>query len=397
MFAAIPAERRITAARAAVLAIFFLHGSLFATWASRIPAVKIAIGLSSAQLGMSLLGIALGCLLSMPLTGRLISRYGSGPVAAGASVFFSLAIVLPGFAVSQWTLTAALCVLGCGAGAMDVAMNAHAVAVERAAGRHMMSSFHAFFSIGGMAGAGLGGVVAGAGMAPRSHFIATSIAALLVTVIATLGLLPGSADADSDGRVRLRLSSRLVALGLIAFCFFLAEGAIADWSALYLHNTAGAPIGRSAYGYALFSLAMAIGRLSGDRLRSHFPAAALVRTGSLTAAFGLALALALPHTAPALLGFAIVGAGCSIVVPIAFAAAGSLEDSSPGAALAFATTTGYLGLFAGPPSIGFVAEEFTLRVALILVVCIAAAGAVLAPAARASGSVITDRPVVRCP
>ncbi len=346
--------------------------------------MKSAIGLSTGQLGLSLLGIAVGCLISMPLTGYVVSRYGSRSVTAIASMLFCIAIIAPGFATSQWTLGAALCLLGLAAGGMDVGMNAHAVLVERATGRPLMSGFHALFSIGGMAGSAIGGGVAGLGIAPRAHFIGASIIALAVTLIAIPGLLPGSADAIAHGKSSLRISWALAGLGGLTFCFFLSEGAIADWSALYLNKTAGTPAGRAAVGYALFSAAMAIGRLSGDRLRHRFSAAGLVRTGSITAAAGLALALAVPVTPIALLGFTIVGAGCCIVVPIAFSAAGGLKGTGTGAALAFVTTSGYVGLFAGPPMIGFVAEAFTLRLALIIVVVLVSLGAVLAAAVRGS-------------
>jgi hypothetical protein len=374
--------KHIQAARASVLAIFFLHGAVFATWISRIPAVKSAIGLSTGQLGVSLLGIAAGCIISMPLTGYVVSRFGSRSVTAMASLFFCVALIAPGFATSQWTLGAALCLLGLAAGGMDVGMNAHGVLVERSAGRPLMSGFHAMFSIGGMAGAALGGMVAGLGISPRAHFIGASVISLAVTLVAIPGLLPGSADAIEHGRSSLKLSWTLAGLGALTFCFFLSEGAIADWSALYLNTSTGATAGRAAAGYALFSAAMSIGRLSGDRLRHLFGAAALVRTGSITAAAGLALALAIPITAVSLLGFTIVGAGCCIVVPIVFAATGGLKGTGTGAALAFVTTSGYIGLFAGPPAIGFVAEAFTLRLALGIVVVLVGLGTVLAAAVR---------------
>lgn len=162
-------ETRLRSARASVLAIFFLHGAVFATWVSRIPAVKADIGLSTGQLGLALLGIAAGCLIAMPVAGWLVSRYGSRPVTAYSSFCFAAALALPAFATSQATLTGALCILGLAAGAMDVSMNSHAIAVERIWGRPLVSGFHAFFSIGGIAGAALGGVAPGAGLAPRAR------------------------------------------------------------------------------------------------------------------------------------------------------------------------------------------------------------------------------------
>lgn len=369
--------RSVHRARLAVLTIFFLHGAVFATWVSRIPAVASQLKLSTEQLGLALLGIATGCLISMPLIGYLIGRLGSRSVTSIASLAFCGALILPGFAFSQLTLGAALCALGLAAGAMDVSMNAHGVAVERLAGRPMMSGFHAFFSLGGMTGAALGGLAAAAGITPRIHFAGAAIIAAAIAVVAITALLPGHVDALAhEHRGGLRISPVLAALGALAFCFFLAEGAIADWSALYLHGTANMAVSRSAAGYALFSAAMVIGRLSGDALRRRFPSKVLIRAGSATATGGLVLALAVPSSA--LIGFAIVGAGCSIVVPIVFAGAGSSNGANAGAALAFVTTCGYMGLFAGPPMIGFAAGAFTLRLALLIVVGLTASGVLLA-------------------
>lgn len=377
-------ETRLRSARASVLAIFFLHGAVFATWVSRIPAVKADIGLSTGQLGLALLGIAAGCLIAMPVAGWLVSRYGSRPVTAYSSFCFAAALALPAFATSQATLTGALCILGLAAGAMDVSMNSHAIAVERIWGRPLVSGCHAFFSIGGIAGAALGGVAAGARLAPCAHFLIAALAAEAITLAAVPGLLPGSADAVPPGRRKLRISRALIGLAVLTFSFFLVEGAIADWSTLYLRSTTGAGAGISAAGYAVFSAAMTVGRLCGDFLRRRIGPELLIRCGSIVAAIGMAIALALPHAAPAIFGFLLVGAGCSTVVPIVFAAAGEIGKPAAGAALAFVTMSGYAGLFAGPPVIGFAAEWTSLRAALGLVLALAASGFWFASSARAA-------------
>jgi MFS family permease len=380
-------EEAIRRARITILAIFFLHGAVFATWASRIPAVKSQIGLSAAQLGLALLGVAAGSLISMPIAGYLIGRHGSRAATAISSLCFSAALFLPGLAFSQWTLAASLCVLGSAAGAMDVSMNTHALAIERVAGRPILSGIHASFSIGGIAGASLGGLVASLGIAPRIHFAAVAIIAAATVLAAAPGLLPGHVDAAPQARGRLRITPALAGLSALTFCFFLAEGAVADWSGLYLHG--------SALGYALFSGAMAIGRLGGDKLRHRIAPEVLVRLGSATAATGLALGLAIPVVGP--IGFAIVGAGCSIVVPVVFAAAGSLNGGNTGAAIAFIIMSGAIGLFAGPPAIGFAAEAFTLRVALLIVVGLTAAGVALAPAVAAAAAPSRSSPALPAP
>jgi MFS family permease len=349
------------------LVVFFVHGLVFSTWVSRIPAVQAALGVSTGELGFALLGVAVGSLISMPLAGWLISRYGSKPVTVVSSLCFCCALAPPALAGSAWELGGALAGLGLTAGAMDVAMNAQGVAVERLARKPVMSGFHAMFSLGGMAGSGIGGVVAKAGVQPPMHFTVAALVYLVLIVIVIRGLLPASTDASSERRP-FRITPVIAGLGAICFCLFLSEGAIADWSALYLSRILGAGPVQAAAGYALFSGAMAVGRIAGDGLRARFGPVTLVRNGSLLAAGGLSIALVLPHVPIALAGFTLVGFGCSIIVPIAFAAGGNLEEAGAGSALAAVVAAGYFGLFVGPPAIGLAAEAITLRWALFIVV-----------------------------
>jgi len=372
-------ETVVRRARFTVLVIFFLHGAIFATWVSRIPEVKSQIGLSDSQLGLALLGLASGSMVAMPVAGWLIGRLGSRSVTAAASLVFCSGLFLPGLAYSQLTLALSLAVLGAAAGSMDVSMNTHAVAVERAAGRPVLSAIHAAYSIGGIAGAVFGWLISRLGVAPRTHFLAAGILGVAATLLVTPGFLPGHVDSAPQSRGKLRLTPALLGLGALTFCFFLAEGAIADWSGLYLRG--------SALGYALFSTTMTIGRLGGDGLRHRFSPRVLVATGSAIAAGGLALALAAPMSA--LAGFAIVGVGCSVVVPVVFGASASVHDGSTGAAMAFLIMSGAAGLFAGPPAIGFAADAFTLRVALWFVVVLLLAGVALAPAVATKRTVPT--------
>lgn len=203
---------------------------------------------------------------------------------------------------------------------------------------------------------------------------------LLLVLLSMRGLLPAAADAAS-GHHGLQLTPVVLGLGAICFCFFLSEGAIADWSALYLARGLGAGPAQAAAGYALFAGAMALGRVVGDKLRGRFGPVLLVRCGSLLAALGLTLSLVSGRTGWALAGFTLVGLGCAVIVPIAFAAAGNLKQPA-GGALATVVTTGYFGLVAGPPLIGLAAEAITLRWALLIVVGLFVAGVMLAPTAR---------------
>ena len=372
-------ERVPGRSRISVSILFLVHGLVFSTWVSRIPAVQSALALRPSELGLALLGIAAGSMISMPLSGWVMARYGTGLVAAASSILFCIVLGFPAMAGGAVSLGLALGLLGLAGGAMDVSMNAQGVAVEEQYGRSLMSSFHALFSIGGMAGSALGGFVAARGVTPRWHLPAAGVLCLGMILAAIPNLVPHDHHGQEQG-LRFRITGRLFALSAIAFCFFLSEGAIADWSGLFLKQVVGVGAGTAALGYSVFSAVMALGRVTGDALINRFGRAALVRTGSLTAAAGLAATLLIANVPAALTGFGLAGAGCAVIVPIAFAAAGRMRDLPPGTALTAVTTMGYLGLFAGPPSIGFLAEAVGLRAALFVIVGLTAAGFFLAPA-----------------
>jgi predicted MFS family arabinose efflux permease len=368
-------------ARLSVSVLFLVHGLVFATWVSRIPAVQSRLGLRPSELGLALLGVAAGSIVSMPLAGIIMARRGTAVVAAASSLAFCVALGFPALARNAVELGIALGLLGMAAGSMDVSMNAQGVAVEERYGRSLMSSFHALFSIGGMAGAAIGGAVASAGVDPSLHLATAGAACLILVAAAIPNLIPHDRHAFDGGRGTLRIGARPAALAAVAFCFFLAEGAIADWSGLYLRKETRAGAGTAALGYAVFSAAMALGRLSGDWLIDRFGRFTLMRAGSGVAALGLSAALALGTVPAALVGFGLTGAGCSIIVPMVFAAAGRIRDLPAGAALTMVTAAGYFGLFAGPPSIGFLADATGLRAALVLVVVLLFSGALFARSA----------------
>lgn len=379
----------LRAARLAVSAVFFLNGVGIANWVVRIPAVREPLGLSESALGVALLGVAAGALVTMPLTGRLVARHGSRPITRLGALLFGAALVLPALAPTLTLLTLALVLLGAGNGMLDVAMNAQAATVERGYGRPIMSRFHALFSLGGLAGAAMGGGAADLGIGPAPHL---ALVALVVGVAATGsagGMLPAAADAAPDHPAFARPSRALLALGLVAFCVLFGEGAMADWSAVYLRDVAGAGPGLAAAGYAAFSLAMAGGRAVGDALTERLGSARLVRGGGALAALGLATALLLGRPWAAVAGFGLVGAGLSVIFPTVLAAAGRLPGAAPGTAIAAVSTVGYTGFLAGPPLIGFVAHALTLRggLAVVVVTCllIAIVGGTLRRSAPAVG------------
>lgn len=373
----------LQAARLAVLGVFFLNGVALASWVVRIPAVQQKLSLGEGALGLALLGMAVGALVSMPLTGALISRFGSRPVVGGAALSLALAMVLPALAPGLLSLAAALFVLGASNGALDVSMNSQAVAVEKGYGRPIMASFHAAFSFGGLAGAAVGGVVAAAGIGVLAHLSAVAGLALVAALLAYRALMPAGADAGEDGAPAFARPNRaLLGLGIISFCVLLGEGAMADWSAVYLDGTLRTGPGFAAAGYAAFSLAMALGRLFGDGVTARFGAARVVRLGAAVAAIGLGAALAAGHPYAALAGFACAGVGFSIIFPAALSAAGRTQGMAAGPALAAVATAGYTGFLAGPPVIGFVAELVGLGGALYIVVALSAAIVLLGGAVR---------------
>jgi MFS family permease len=361
-------RRSLRVARASVAAIFFINGAATANWLVRIPAVQARLHLSAGALGLSLLGVALGALVAMPRAGHLVARYGSRPVTRVGAALFGATLLLPPLAPNAVVLVLALVALGLGHGTLDVAMNAQASTVERAYGRPIMSSFHALWSAGGLVGSAMGGFVADRQIGPVLHLITVAVIAGALGLVVTSGMLPASADAAAADVKPARPRGILLTLGVMAFCVLLGEGAMADWSALYLRDITGAAPGLAAAGYASFSLAMATGRFIGDALTVRFGATSLVRGGGILAALGLGLALVSSSALLTIVGFGAVGAGFSVAFPLMLARAGALPGTSAGTAIATVSVFGYSGFLAGPPLIGFVAQATNLRGGLAVVV-----------------------------
>lgn len=363
----------------ATVIYFLLHGFIVSTWIARIPAVKSDLHLNNGILGLTLLGSAFGAVSSIPIAGILIGRYGSKKLTILSTTGFCLTLILPGLAFNAATLFAALFLFGVTAAAMDVSMNAQGVEVEKRLGSPTMSRFHAMFSIGGMIGAGIGGIVAAHRIRPFVHFGISAAAYLFITFLfASFLLETHEGRAPEQHRLPLNKIPRvLLALSAIGFCILLSEGAIADWTAVYLRQILQAGPGMAAAGYAVFSAAMAIFRLLGDLITARLGPLLTVRTGSLVAAGGLFWALAVHSPVWALPGFAAAGAGLSVIIPLVFGAGGRVESVSPGAGIATVTGIGYIGFIVGPPTIGFASQLFTLRYALGFVIACCLVSAVL--------------------
>jgi MFS family permease len=363
-----------------------MDGFLFAGWVVRIPAIQAQTGAGAGSLGLALLGVSAGAVAFMMIAGRLCRHFGSPLVTVAAAAALSLSIVLPPLTRSATALGLVLLVFGAAYGALNVAMNSAAVALIGALRRPVMPGFHAAFSLGGMLGAGLGGLLAG-GLSATVHLLVLAVIGLLVTVVAgrALGRHPvpevperlPAPEGDRPGNGRAR---RLVLVfGLIALCTAYGEGAMADWGALHLSQDLGAGPGTAAAGYAVFALAMTMGRLSGTAVVQRFGAARALIAGGTTATAGMLLGALAPTAWWACAGFAVAGLGLANIFPIALARAG--ETGGPDG-VAVASTVGYGGMLLGPPAIGFLAEAAGLPAALTTVALLAALAAGIAYATR---------------
>lgn len=362
----------VRGARLAVAAVFLVNGIIVGSWAAHIPLVAERLGISHSALGFSLFAMAFGALVAMPLAGAAVARLGSAMVARIVTPGLTLAFLLPTLAPSPATLTGGLFLFGAINGAMDVAMNAHGVAVERKLGRPVMSSFHGMWSLGGLVGAGLAALLLPS-LSAAAHALLTTLLTTAGAVMPLLMLLPASADGGAPGSGFAWPSRATLGLGALCFLAMTSEGAVIDWAALHLRDSLDLGAGLAATGFAAFSAAMATGRFLGDALRSRIGAVTLVRGGAVLAVAGMILAIAVPAPAVAIAGFALVGLGLANLVPIFFGAAGSLPGQSAGTGIAAIATIGYSGFLVGPPLIGFVADATTLAAALGLIVAAAAA------------------------
>lgn len=385
----------LSSPRAAVSAAFLIHATVSGTWAPRLPAIKESLGLSDGELGTALVGLAIGLVVGTRLAGAPVDRFGSRPVMRVGFPLLAATLVLPGLADSLVTLLLSLFVLGLASGALDVAMNAQGIEVERHLGRPILSGLHGLWSVGLGIGAGLAALAAAIGVDPLEQF-AVVAAVLVAASFAFLGgLLPAATPEPGESEeqhVPVRWTLVLVLLGVIAFCSFVGEGAAADWSAVYMTQELGTSQALGALAFAAFAVTMATARFVVDPLRSRLGNVVLVRGGSLIAAAGLGGALLVHEPAAGIAGFALLGLGLAPVVPIAFSAAGDLDARATGRLVGRVATIGYVGSVAGPITIGWLAEATSLRVSLGLVVLLALVIAVSARSGLASPSPRTGGP-----
>lgn len=366
-----PAAPRLQQAAAPLL--FLLLGLIYATWAARIPAIRDALSMNPAQLGLVLLCGGIGAVISFPLAAWLTGRSGARHAALVSGL--ALIAIVPCLALMPniELLMLAMIVYGMATSCFDVAINALGAAAEKIAGRSIMSRLHAWFCVGTFSGALLGSALAGAGVTPLLHFIiAAALSALMLWL--AYGALPHDAPVGAPPKKRFALPhGHLVALGIIGFCGAIAEGSLVDWSSVYMRDAMKASEGIAPLGFAAFAALMLLARLICDRLKDRFGARHVVAFGALIAAAGIFIAVFAPGIAPAIAGFGLAGAGLAAVFPFVYGAAARHGAT----ALAGVATLGYSGSLLGPPAIGFIANHYNMQAALgfvgVLAIAVAAA------------------------
>ncbi|MFC7053587.1 MFS transporter [Hansschlegelia quercus] len=375
-----PASRaHLLRVRVATTSLFFICGVGLGIWSAHIPLLKVGLRLGDGELGLVLLAMGVGAVAVMPFTALVVHRFGSAASSSAAALAYSAALALPPLAPNLLLLAASAFLIGLAVGLLDIAMNAHAGLVEQAWGRPIMSSIHAFFSLGGLAGGAAGAGLVWIGIGAPAAMALSAAALVTIAAVASFFLpLPG-VEASGEAHA-LRLPSLAVAgLGLLALCSFVCEGAAMEWSGVFLRDVAGAPLALAAGGYAAFSLAMATGRLFGDRVVGRFGPILTITTSGVAASAALLLLIAAPTPWAAYAALMLSGLALSNVVPIVFSGASRVPGVPPAAALAMIATVGYGGQLLAPPSIGFLSDLFGLRAGFLVLfigaVVIAFAGA----------------------
>jgi len=358
---------------------FFICGVLFATWGVHVPTVKAHYGLDERELAGAMLAAGIGSLAALSQAGRAVAKLGPRGVSllTGPACCVAVALLIQSSHVA--VLFALMGAFGALISLLDVAVNAEASEIERQTGAHVMSGFHGMFSLGGMFGAGLGSAANALGFTPQQHLLMAAGIGLPMLVVGAFFMLPVESQPEETHRGSRIPRGALLLIGVLAALGLVTEGAMYDWSVLYMKQERASDTATAALAYAAFSAAMAGGRFCGDWVRARWSPITVMRWSGALAAVGMALVLALPWPMASLLTFAIVGLGLANVVPVLFSAASKLPAVPPAHAIAAVSSVGWLGMMAGPPMIGFIAQASSLTAGLIVVVVFAA---VMALAAR---------------
>jgi predicted MFS family arabinose efflux permease len=356
--------------RLATAGVFLVNGAGVGTLLPQVPYLRTQLDISKGVIGLCLLAMTLGALIAMPIAGQLLDRFPSRRIVRNAIAAYPLVLAFPLLARSPEVLALLLFFVGCASGFVDISMNAHGAAIERDEGRPIMSSLHAGWSLGGVAGSLAVGLSADAGVDPRIHMVAAALVLCALGVLSGRGI--GHADVVAEEQsAGFRLPPRdVILLGVLCILVMVTEGAMNDWSALYLHENLGTSTSVGALGFAFFSAGMALGRIGGDAVVARLGAERVLRGGAGLAAVVLGLFLLAASPVAALPGLALVGLGVANGVPLLFSAAG--RTAAPGPAIAAVGTMGYVAFLGGPPFLGFLADAIGLPNALATI-CLAAA------------------------
>ncbi|MFF0303131.1 MFS transporter [Streptomyces sp. NPDC004562] len=401
-------ERSLFGARVATYVYFVLCGTLMGAWVVHIPAVEERVGVSHATLGGLLVLLGLGAFAGMQVAGPLTDRLGARVVVPATGVLCGAALVLPGLAHDPWTLAGALLVFGFCNGGLDVSMNAHAVHVEKAYGRPVMSGFHATFSVGGVLAALVAAGATAAGAEPVVTLAGVGAVSIVIALASARVLMPGTPAAGETGggetvaggkvagetggektspaSARRATAGRVWLLAVLALMVMLCEGAANDWSALHLKDVLGASTSTAAFGYGTFAAAMTIGRLLADRLAARFGSMAILRYGAAMAGVGITLVAFGPWLWTAFAGWALFGLGLSGCVPQLFSAAGHADPAAAGANVSRVAGLGYVGMLAGPAVIGWLTHVVALNHAFVLLTLLCVTTAVGAGVLRTAST-----------
>ncbi len=364
--------------RIATSVFFFIAGLTFATWASRIPAIQAKLHLSDGALGGVLFALPAGLMLSLPLSGWLVSKYGSRPMMITGALFYPVILLLLASSPSVFQLTISLFAFGVLGNLINIAMNTQAVGVESLYGRSVMASFHGLWSLAGFSGALIGGFFVSQGISPLIHFSIIAALAVILVLLFFKNSLRHDTGNNTPQKLFVKPDRKILLLGMIAFCTLLSEGAMADWSGVYFKKIVEAPASLITLGYVAFTAMMATGRFLGDWLVTKLGVKNMLQISGTMITSGLLLSVLFPYLLTATIGFLLVGFGVSSVVPIVYGLAGKSKTMSPGTALASVSTIGFLGFLIGPPVIGFIAQAVSLRWSFTLIGILGFGTAILA-------------------
>ncbi|RZK41192.1 MAG: MFS transporter [Pedobacter sp.] len=356
--------------RLAISLFYFGQGIVFASWASRIPDLKASLNLSDAELGSVLLALPLGQLLTMPISGRLTTSYGSRKMLTIATPLYALALTILALATTGWQLALFLFLLGVSGNLCNIALNTQGVAGEAFYGKPIMTSFHGAWSVGGFSGALVGLLMVNLHLTPLIHFWIIAVFAWLhIFINHRFLLLSQKPKAAEKAKLFTKPQGVLVQLGIIGFCSMATEGAMFDWSGVYFKDIVKAPHSLVILGYSSFMIMMACGRFLGDKVIARFGRKLSIQVSGVIISTGMFISVFFPFIIPATIGFMLVGIGVSGIVPMVYSIAGTNTKVAPGIALAMVSGVSYFGFLMGPPLIGYISALSSLQYSYGVIGC----------------------------